>query len=89
MEHNTVLLLGGKRTKSESDEHENRCNQCGECCKLDITLGPHSVPFKCAHQMDNNTCGVYDNRPGWCLSPEQMKRTGTMPECCGYQEEVM
>jgi uncharacterized cysteine cluster protein YcgN (CxxCxxCC family) len=63
------------------------CKKCGECCFKHF-YGEGKVlktKEKCKHLTKENLCSIYDNRPEWCLTGEQMKNLNLLPHNCGYQ----
>lgn len=66
----------------------DKCKKCGECCYLHI-VGRDKViktDIVCPNLDSNKLCKVYDDRPLWCLTAEQMKRLNLLPASCGYKE---
>jgi len=61
-----------------SKEWEAACNQCGDCCR--------GTEDKCPHLI-GSICTVYPNREffQYCMTVDEMRRRGKMPEGCGYQ----
>lgn len=44
--------------------------------------------FKCSHLQEDNSCGIYDNRPGFCRNyPDEtgLILGGKLPSECSYQ----
>lgn len=52
----------------------------------------HGVTFACIHLQEDNSCGVYDDRPEFCRrypNEEGLLKGGYLPPECGYQFEVL
>jgi Fe-S-cluster containining protein len=64
--------------------------KCGACCYLRLYVDDRVIEtgIKCEHLNSNNLCDVYESRPAWCLTAEQMIEKGLikhLPEQCGYR----
>jgi len=57
----------------------DKCKKCGSCCNRN--------GIRCPYLTSDNLCSVYDNRPNWCLTVEQMKNNNILPIGCGYHKE--
>ena len=68
----------------------DKCRRCGKCCYLayfdDVKIVRTSK--KCPHLTADNLCSVYDHRPDWCMTAEQMAKLNLLPEGCGYKGDM-
>jgi len=69
------------------------CTKCGACCRLapNELLKANGLPIAetggCAHIKDDNTCGIYDNRPDICSVDKQAQKKGIEKEVYYKQTE--
>ncbi len=65
----------------------DKCKRCGKCCYLAYYDGDKIIRTskKCPHLTEKNLCSIYDCRPDWCMTANQMAKLGLLPEGCGYQ----
>ena len=63
------------------------CKKCGKCCHLRIEKKGIILTMsdRCIYLTNNNLCAVYNNRPFWCMSAEDMMRLKLLPVGCGYR----
>ena len=70
-----------------------KCLRCVQCWYYTVILDKKPDPekshlvrtgIKCEHLMEDKTCKIYDHRPGWCMSAEQMLALEVLPDNCGY-----
>jgi uncharacterized cysteine cluster protein YcgN (CxxCxxCC family) len=68
----------------------DKCKRCGKCCTLRIQGYGMIIDTgeRCRYLTNDNLCAVYDNRPSWCLSAEQMMELNVLPQGCGYRGGV-
>lgn len=67
------------------------CLKCGKCCYLTTFDREGKVlrtSIKCPHLTRNNLCIIYNHRPDWCLTAEQMTQLNILPSDCGYSKEI-
>ena len=67
-----------------------KCNKCGACCYCRVMDGDRAIEtkVKCQYLDENNLCSVYESRPSWCLTAEEMIEQGLikhLPDSCGYK----
>jgi len=67
----------------------DKCLRCGKCCYLTLYTAEGvtiRTKIRCRFLTSDNLCSVYDNRPDWCLTAEQMMKLNILPDGCGYKE---
>ena len=65
------------------------CAKCGKCCLLRIgnpaTGEIYETQIRCPYLTKDNLCSVYDNRPDWCMTAEQMRELNILPNECALK----
>lgn len=59
---------------------------------IPVDQDEHGLKFQCKHLKPDNTCAIYDDRPGFCRyypSEEGILMGGALAEQCGYSFEVI
>ena len=78
--------------EKQFQDHENKCDRCGRCCKIKIQVGEKFhlggyCPFVDDEKME---CSVYDERfkhQKYCLTVLQAMMEGGLPEDCAYTQD--
>lgn len=68
---------------------KDKCLKCGKCCYYRVVLDDRTIlmtEMKCPFLTTGNLCRVYDKRPSWCLTAEEMIAADILPEGCGYRK---
>lgn len=65
----------------------DKCFRCGSCCRLRFYTDDMIIETnkKCPFLTPDNLCGLYENRPKWCWTAEQMKENNLLPVNCGHR----
>jgi len=67
---------------------EDKCLKCGRCCYMgfyDRRGFKTKTTIKCPYLTEDNLCNVYNNRPKWCITAEEMKKKSLLLDGCGYK----
>ena len=84
-----ALILSGVASEAKNDA-KDKCKRCGKCCYLTFVFNNGDImntKTRCQFLTKNNLCSVYDNRPSWCLSVDEMIERNLLPSGCGYRKE--
>ena len=74
----------------EATTHNSQCKKCGKCCVVRMIGFGMTIETgnRCVYLTKDNLCATYNNRPEWCLSVQQMKELGILPQDCVYRGGV-
>ncbi len=68
----------------------DKCKKCGECCRHIHILDGDRIVMKLdkpCPMLRGDLCSIYNNRPWFCMSGDDMKRLNILPDNCGYKED--